>query len=96
MPFLSKLNLEIPTNNINKTQEIKKIPVEENFFNENYSKNFQMDNETRFDDTPRMRANELQKQFKELYEKEEISNEAQNKKEMMRKLLMSYQGGSKF
>ena len=99
--FLSKLEQENPT--IQKeeiiTPEVVDMSLIEKIHNENFS---QQQKEPRFDDSAKLRAQEAQRQFKELYEKEEapkaqMLDEKTKRKEMLKQLLKEYhRDGNKF
>ena len=78
-------------------QETSKNPVLNNIVDENlvdkiYDETFSQKNEQKlYDDNKKARLDELQRQFKELYEKEEtkpkITDSMMSKKEMLKRLL---------
>ena len=89
--FLSKLEDD------NTQKETLKNPVLNNIVDENlvdkiYDETFSQKNEQKlYDDNKKARLDELQRQFKELYEKEEtkpkITDSMMSKKEMLKRLL---------
>ena len=89
--FLSKLEDD------NTQMETSKNPVLNNIVDENlvdkiYDETFSQKNEQKlYDDNKKARLDELQRQFKELYEKEEtkpkITDSMMSKKEMLKRLL---------
>ncbi len=89
--FLSKLEDD------NTQKETLKNPVLNNIVDENlvdkiYGETFSQKNEQKlYDDNKKARLDELQRQFKELYEKEEtkpkITDSMMSKKEMLKRLL---------
>jgi len=101
--FLAKLdenNSLINTKEQILTPEVVDMALVEQIHNENFS---QQQQQTRFDDAQKIRAAEIQKQFKELYEKDErvetapVIDEATKRKEMLKQLLKEYhKDGNKF
>ena len=93
--FLSKLENETPISKIKEeiiTPEVVDMSLVEKIHNENFSEQLQ---QARFDDVQKTRAAEIQRQFKELYEKEDIPtpqvvDETTKRKEMLKHLLKEF------
>lgn len=93
--FLSKLENDKPISEIKEeiiTPEVVDMSLVEKLHNENFSKQLQ---QARFDDVQKTRAAEIQRQFKELYEKEEtpkvqVVDEATKRKETLKNLLKEF------
>ena len=89
--FLSKLEDDNTQKEISKTPVLNNI-VDENLVDKIYDEAFLQKNEQKlYDDNKKARLDELQRQFRELYEKEEtkpkITDSMLSKKEMLKKLL---------
>ena len=91
--FLSKLEDDNTSEKAEFSKEITKEEVQRSVLDEIYEQNFApTKKEVRFDDPQKVRAAQIQKQFKELYEKDEepqikTNKEANNRKEVMKQLL---------
>ena len=89
--FLSKLEDDNTQMETSKTPVLNNI-VDENLVDKIYDETFSQKNEQKlYDDNKKARLDELQRQFKELYEKEEtkpkITDSMMSKKEMLKRLL---------
>lgn len=98
--FLSKLeDVKVPELK-QKEEIITPEVVDMSLVEEIHKENFAQQNENRFDDVQKSRNLELQRQFRELYEKEEapvVVDEAAKRKEMLKQLLKEYhRDGNKF
>lgn len=89
--FLSKLEDDNTQKETSKNPVLNNI-VDENLVDKIYDETFSQKNEQKlYDDNKKARLDELQRQFKELYEKEEtkpkITDSMMSKKEMLKRLL---------
>lgn len=91
--FLSKLEDVKVSEQKPKEEIITPEVIDMSLVEQIHKENFAQQNEKRFDDVQKSRNLELQRQFRELYEKEEppvVVDEATKRKEVLKQLLKEY------